>query len=121
MDETKEYKERGRKPSAPREGRPARRSRSTESMVKKSIVLPPSTAAAAEELATAEGISLSALMTRAVDELTARVSEDLRRRRLSDELLADYEAEHGPIPQEEWDRADAFLKELDEYYATDPE
>lgn len=116
MEETKDRGSRGRKPPAAREGRPARRSRSEEGLVKKSIVLPPKTAAAAEELATTEGVSLSALMTRAVEELLARLRKELDALASADELIADYEAAHGPIPPESWARTDALIRELDEYY-----
>lgn len=115
MEETKDRGSRGRKPPAAREGRPARRSRSEEGLVKKSIVLPPKTAAAAEELATTEGVSLSALMTRAVEELLARLRAELKARATVDELIAEIEAESGPIPEEDYARAAAFLEELEDH------
>jgi hypothetical protein len=117
MDETKERDARGRKPAAARGGRPARRSRTEEGLVKKSIVLPPKIAAAAEELATTEGISLSALMTRAVEELFARLRAELKARAAVAEPVAEVEAESGPIPEEHYARATAFLEDLEDHYA----
>lgn len=116
MEDTRQRGDHERKPAPSRSGRPARRSRSEEGLVKKSIVLPPKTAAAAEELATAEGVSLSALMTRAVEELLGRLHRELEARNAADELVADYEASYGPIPAESWARTDAFIAELDVYY-----
>jgi hypothetical protein len=121
MEDTRRRDEHARNPAPGREGRPVRRSRSEEGLVKKSIVLPPKTAAAAEELATAEGVSLSALMTRAVEELLGRVRRELAARTAADELVADYEASFGPMPAESYARADAFLRQLDEHYGQSPE
>ena len=121
MEETKDRGGRGRKPAAAREGRPARRSRSEEGLVKKSIVLPPKTAAAAEELATTEGVSLSALMTRAVEELLARLRAELKARTTVAGLIGEIEAESGPIPQEHYARAKAVLDDLEDHYAESDE
>ena len=84
-------------------------------------MLPSKTAAAAEELAATEGVSLSALMTRAVEELLARLRAELKARATVDELITEIEAESGPIPQEHYARAAAFLRELEDGSAEDDE
>jgi hypothetical protein len=78
------------------------------SVRKLSVSLDEEAAAAAEAAAKAEGMSLSAWLSRAAQR-TASI-EDARR--AAKELIDEYEAEHGPIPPEIWEEADATLDRL---------
>ena len=109
MDTTKNRKAAGR---TGRTGRAARRSPSTEALTRKSLALPSTTAAAAENLAAVEGVSVSAWVTRAIDEAAARARQDARVQAITAELIADFEAEHGEISAEAYAEADAFLTAL---------
>lgn len=94
-------------------GRAARRSPVPEGLAKKTISMPRSTAAAVEELAASEGISVSAWMTRAADEAAAQQRRRAEALAATRDLLEEYEAEHGPVSDEAWQRADMFLARLE--------
>lgn len=88
-------------------------SRRTRSHPKISVTLDPEAAEAAKRLADAEGLSLSAWLSRA----SLREAKLAQARDISEELIAEYEAEHGPIPPEIDDqvrndlaRREAFLR-----------
>jgi hypothetical protein len=82
-----------------------------------SVSLDEEVAAAAEAAAAAEGLSLSAWLTRA-----ARGAADLERgRRAASELIAEYEAKHGPIPPSVWAESERKLTRLGVGGRTDEE
>jgi hypothetical protein len=68
---------------------------------KVSVSLDEKAAAAAERAAAAEGMSLSAWLSRAALR-AAKIEDGLRG-------VAEFEAEYGPIPEEELRKADEFL------------
>lgn len=70
-------------------------------VVKKSLSFPPEVFEALEAQATADGTTVSALMTRAAEELLRRT------RGLA--AVADYEAEHGAFTDAELVEADRLL------------
>lgn len=64
------------------------------------------------DLATAAGMTTSAWVTTAATEKAAREQALLDGCQAADELVAEYEAEHGPIPAEAKEFADQVLAEL---------
>ena len=84
-----------------RTGRSAKRNDAAEQgSSKRSVSMPAATLRAVQELADAEGVSVSRWMTQAADERAARERRAAATRAYSTEYLADYEAEHGPVPAE---------------------
>lgn len=90
-------------------GRRARRSPAPAGLTKKSVSMPSATAKAIEELAGAEGISVSAWLTRAAEESAERTRRLADGRAAAAELLAGYEAENGALPEQAVLAARAFL------------
>lgn len=82
-------------------GRSARRNDPAEQgSTKQSVSMPAETLQLVKQLADAEGVSVSRWMTQAADERADRERRAAATRAYGAEYLADYEAEHGPLPVE---------------------
>jgi hypothetical protein len=80
-----------------------------EPVGKISVSMPTDVIETVKAAAGAEGISVSAWMTRAADQAADRARRLAIARASADELVAEAEALTGPIPQAAVDRAEAFL------------
>lgn len=97
-------------PSRAATGRSARRNENAEEGIgKQSVSMPRETLRVVKELAEAEGVSVSRWMTQAADERAARERRAAVTRAYGAEYVAEYEAEHGPIPAEAIDTARRIL------------
>ncbi len=81
-------------------------------VAKKSYSIPLAAAAHAEKLAEAQGISTSALVGRAIEEMYERTRRIAQAREIAQELLDEAVEEHGPATSEEEAAVDAFLTEV---------
>lgn len=82
-------------------------------VAKKSYSIPVTAAVHAEKLAEAQGISTSALVGRAIEEMYERTRRIEQAREIAQELLAETVEAHGPVTNEEEAAVDAFLAEVD--------
>jgi hypothetical protein len=81
-------------------------------VAKKSYSIPLAAASHAEELAESHGISTSALVGRAIEEMYERTQRLERARDIAEELLAESVEVYGPVTSEEESAVDAFLAEV---------
>ena len=81
-------------------------------VAKKSYSIPLSAAVHAEQLAEAQGISTSALVGRAIEELYERTRQIAQAREIAQELLAEAVELRGPVTDPEEAAVDAFLGEV---------
>jgi hypothetical protein len=80
-----------------------------ESVGKISVSMPRDVIETVKAAATAEGISVSAWLTRAADQAADRARRLAAARAAADELVAEAEVLNGSVPQAAIDRAEAFL------------
>jgi hypothetical protein len=81
-------------------------------VAKKSYSIPLAAAEHAEKLAESQGISASALVGRAIEEMYERTQRIAQAREIAQELLAEAVETQGPVPNEEEAAVDAFLAEV---------
>ena len=81
-------------------------------VAKKSYSIPVTAAVHAEKLAEAQGISTSALVGRAIEEMYERARRIEQAREIAQELLAEAVDAYGPVTDEEEAAVDAFLAEV---------
>jgi hypothetical protein len=82
------------------------------SVAKKSYSIPLTAAVYAEKLAEFHGISTSALVGRAIEEMYERTQQIAQAREIAQELLAEAVEAQGPVTNEEEAAIDAFLAEV---------
>jgi hypothetical protein len=79
---------------------------------KLSISMPPAVEETVKRAAAQEGKSISAWVTGAVTQCAAQAAARVEGRAAALDLVASYEAEHGPIPEASKRRVREFLAEL---------